>query len=108
MLNTPQKQYYSIREVSEMLDVSLPTLRYWEQEITQLQPKTNGHQTRFYSAEDIELIRRIKYLRQEQHLSVRAIKKQLDTDRQGVDRRQRIADYLKKIKAELVDIRAMM
>ena len=103
-----QKKYYSIREVSEQLGVSLPTLRYWEKEITQLKPKTNSHQTRFYTEADMELIRRIKYLREEQHLSVIAIQRQLNTDRNGVDRRQKIADYLNKIREELVAIRELM
>ena len=104
----PEKVYYSIAEVSEMTGVSLPTLRYWEKEIEQLQPKTNGHQTRFYTPDDIELIRKIKNLREEQHLSLKAIQNLLNNDRPQIDRRQRIIDRLTKIRQELVELRDMM
>ena len=104
----PKKVYYSIGEVSEMLDITLPTLRYWETQIDQLQPKTNSHKTRFYTADDVELVKRIKYLREEQHLSIAAIKRMLNADSKTNDREMKIAQYLKSIRAELVELRSLM
>ena len=105
---SPEKVYYSIAEVSKMTGTSFPTLRYWEKELTQLQPRTNEHQTRFYTAEDIELIRKIKHLREEQHLSLKAIQNILDNTRPEEDRRQKIINRLTKIREELVELRNMM
>lgn len=104
----PEKVYYSIAQVSQLTGVSLPTLRYWEKEIAQLHPKTNEHQTRFYTTDDIELIRRIKNLREEQHLSLTAIRNLLNNSRPQIDRRQRIIDRLTKIRQELVELRDLM
>lgn len=91
-----------------MLDVSLSCLRYWESQFEELTPRTNGRQTRFYSKEDIELISLIKYLRNEQKLSIPAIKLKLKVDRKGVERRVKIADNLKRIRAQLVVIRGLI
>lgn len=101
-----EKLYYSIREVSEMLEIALPTLRYWEKEFDELQPKKNDRQTRFYSKEDIALLSLIKYLREEQKLSIQAIKLKLKVDKKGVERRQKIAENLHKIREQLVSLRS--
>ena len=47
------KKYYRIREVAEMLDVPLSTLRYWEQEFPSIRPKRGSKGTRLYTANDI-------------------------------------------------------
>ena len=40
-LNTNKvlKKYYSIKEVSEMLEIPESTLRYWEEELEEIGPK---------------------------------------------------------------------
>lgn len=54
--------YYSIGEVAEELDISLPTLRYWETEFYQIKPHKNKRGVRFYTKKDIELLKQIHYL----------------------------------------------
>jgi DNA-binding transcriptional MerR regulator len=56
------KLYYSIKEVSEELNVSYPTLRYWEDEFKELKPFHNKRGVRMYSKENIEVIKNIIYL----------------------------------------------
>lgn len=97
--------YYSIKEVSEQTGVPFSTLHYWEKEIPQLSPHRNKGMSRFYTPEDVELIRQIKYLREDQKLTIKAIVRRLNVDKSGIDRRQKVAELLKQVREELVEIR---
>ena len=56
------KKFYKIRDVAEMLGLAQSTLRYWEQEFPQLRPRRNDGGTRFYTPDDIELLRIISFM----------------------------------------------
>jgi len=101
-----ERTYYSIREVSEMLNVPPPTLRYWEKEVKQLQPRTKGH-TRFYSVEDVEIVKKIQYFRS-QNVPVADISRRLSIDLKGIDTRQKASETLQQIRKELVELRDMI
>jgi DNA-binding transcriptional MerR regulator len=73
-----QKLYYSISEISEMLDEEPYILRYWEKEFEQLNPKKNRGGNRVYSTKDIFLIKSIKKLLRDDKLSIKGAVKQLD------------------------------
>lgn len=66
-----QKLYYSISEVSQMVNEPQYVLRYWEKEFPLLKPKKNRAGNRVYSDKDIEIIQTIKSLLREQKLSLR-------------------------------------
>ena len=57
-----KKLYYSIGEVSEMIDLKSYVLRYWETEFNQLKPPKNRAGNRTYRQKDIEIILNIKDL----------------------------------------------
>ena len=98
------KLYYSISEVSAMLGVSIPTLRFWEHEVKQLQPKTSAGKTRYYSAEDIDTIKRIIFLRG-QNVPVKDLQRRLSLDTRVLDRRAELTELLKTVKAELTNLK---
>jgi hypothetical protein len=58
----PDKHFFKIGEVAELVGVRTTVLRFWESEFTQIRPtKTpNGH--RVYARTDVELLRRIRVL----------------------------------------------
>ena len=87
---------------------SLPygTLRFWEKEIKQLKPHTE-HQTRFYSEKDLDIIRRIIYLRS-QNVPVADISRRLTLDSKGVDVRRSAYELLQSIREELTELREML
>ena len=101
-----KRTYYSIREVSEMFSLPYGTLRFWEKEIKQLKPHTE-RQTRFYSEKDLEVIRRIIYLRS-QNVPVADISRRLTLDSKGVDTRRSAYELLQGIREELVELREML
>ncbi len=104
---TSEKIYYSMSEVQEITSLPAPTLRYWEKQFTQLNPRKDGHGNRYYTLEDINLIKRIKYLRDELHITrIDAIRRELQQNNRQVDFRQRTAEILQRVRKELVDIRS--
>ena len=60
MLST-EKIYYSLRETEQETGVPVSTLRYWEKQFKELNPRKDGHGNRYYTRGDQELIKRIKY-----------------------------------------------
>ena len=65
-----EKLYYSISEVAEMTGLEPYVLRYWEKEFPTLKPKKNRGGNRIYTHKDIELINRIRHLRQSEKLTI--------------------------------------
>ncbi len=69
-----ERLYFSISEVSELVDEEQHILRYWEKEFSQLKPKKNRGGNRAYSRKDIELIRLVKKLMRNEKLSLKGAK----------------------------------
>ena len=72
------KIYYSLRETELETGIPASTLRYWEKQFEELNPRKDGHGNRYYTREDQELIKRIKYIRDELHITrIEAIRREL-------------------------------
>lgn len=100
-MDSTDKKYYKIREVSEIIGVPLSTLRFWEKEFTFIKPKRNEHGTRFYTASDIEKIRMVIFLTKEKGLKINAAQQQIKNNHSGVSTHARAVERLKAIRAEL-------
>lgn len=106
-METIERTFYSLKEVRQMTGVTDATLRYWEKNFEQLSPRKDGHGNRYYSKEDIDLIKRINYLRNELKITrIEAIQNELKQDHKQVDVRQRATEILLRLRKELYDIRA--
>jgi DNA-binding transcriptional MerR regulator len=71
-----RKIFWSISEVSEILDVEPNVLRFWEKEFTIFKPSKNSGGNRSYQKKDIEIAQKIKYLLYEECFTLKgAIKK---------------------------------
>lgn len=73
----PQKQYYTIGEVSRITGVRAHVLRYWERAGKILRPIRRRSRHRLYRPADIQLIFEIKRLREEEKLTLPAMRRQL-------------------------------
>ncbi len=100
-----ERLYYSISEVSDEFHVPQPTLRYWEKEFEQLKPHRNDKGTRFYTKEDMEVIRQIIFLRDNDKLKISGIKHQLSNNKTDVEKKQEIIKRLQKLRGNLLGIR---
>ena len=100
-----EKKYYSIREVADNLKVPQSTLRFWEKEIHILQPGKSAGGTRRYVQKDIDLLFQIKYLIEEQHLTLAGVNERLSKHRDEDEKRIKIIQNLQSIRKELQAIR---
>ena len=108
MENT-NEYFSSINDVSKRLDVPAHTLRYWEKQFENLNPRKDGHGNRYYTLEDQELIKRIKYIRDELKITrIESIRKELKENTKHSDERQAALDILLRVKEELCEIRKMI
>ncbi len=75
----PKKLYYSISELSQIIDEEQYVLRYWEREFDEIKPRKNRAGNRAYTASDIALIQLIKKLLREERLTIQKTKDKLKT-----------------------------
>ena len=103
----PTKVYYSIAEVRQLTELPVATLRYWEQQFAQLSPYKDEHGNRYYTEKDIALIKQIKYIRDELHITrIEAIRNELKSGNRKTDVRQQASEILLRVREELAEIRA--
>src|SRR5436853_7810060 len=76
----PDKLYFKIGEVSELLGVEPYVLRYWETEFSILQPKKSGTGHRLYRRKDVELLLRIKHLLKEKRYTIEGARQTLQSE----------------------------
>ncbi len=98
------KKYYKISEVADILNVPASTLRFWEKEFTIIKPKRNAKNTRFYTPQDIETIRKVYYLVKEKGLKLDAAQAEILHNRQNIDRTYEVVERLKNMREELLKI----
>ena len=104
-----EKLYYSIQEVKEMTNLPTSTLRYWEAQFKQPSPRKDKHGNRYYNQQDIELIKQIKYIRDELKITrIEAIQAELKSGSKKADIRQRATDILERVKEELIEIKNLI
>jgi len=99
-----EKLFYSISEVAELFQVNQSNLRFWEKEFKQLTPKRNAKGTRFYTPDDISVIKSIIYLVNEQKLTLEGAKRKLSQKKDVVAKQSEVVERLKKIRTELMGI----
>lgn len=73
----PEKQYFKIGEVSEILNVEPYVLRYWESEFKILKPTRTRARQRLYHKKDLELLMEIKHLLYDEKFTIAGAKKRL-------------------------------
>ena len=108
----PDKLYFKIGEVSELLGVEAYVLRYWETEFPALSPKKSGTGHRLYRRKDVELLLRIKHLLYEKRFTIEGARQSLQAaartpKARATERVQQelfTEDPLPEIRRELADI----
>ena len=96
-----EKLYYSIGEVSDIVDQEPHVLRYWEQEFDVLSPRKNRAGRRVYTEEDIEVVERIRFLLKEEKYTIAGARQAIARD----ETRQETRDQLQSLRDFLVDLR---
>ena len=104
-----EKKYYSLRETETETGVPASTLRYWEKQFEELSPRKDGHGNRYYTREDQDVIKRIRYIRDEMKITrIEAIRKELKGNTRHSDERQSAVEILMRVREELCEIRKLI
>lgn len=76
----PEKIFFKIGEVCDIVDVQAHVLRYWETEFPQLSPQKNRSGQRTYRRRDVEIALRIKQLLYEDEYTINGARKKLQQE----------------------------
>ena len=76
----PEKIYFKIGEVCELVGVQAHVLRYWETEFPMLSPQKNKSGQRSYRRRDVEIALRIKQLLYNEMFTIAGAKKKLQAE----------------------------
>ena len=74
------KAWWSLQEVCELAGLEAHVLRYWESEFPQLRPKRVRGGDRQYREREVQLVRRIRELLYDEHLTLQAARRKLSED----------------------------
>jgi DNA-binding transcriptional MerR regulator len=76
----PEKLYFKIGEVCDLVGVQAHVLRYWETEFPQLAPQKNRSGQRSYRRKDVEISLRIKELLYDDMYTIAGARKKLQAE----------------------------
>lgn len=82
----PEKIFFKIGEVCDIVDVQAHVLRYWETEFPMLSPQKNRSGQRTYRRRDVEMALRIKELLYEDLYTIAGAKKRLQNEMRDTSR----------------------
>ena len=74
---SPRKLFYKIGEVCQMTDTQPYVLRFWESEFSQIAPNKSRSGQRLYRRKDVDLVREIKRLLNEESYTIAGVRKKL-------------------------------
>lgn len=111
----PDKIYFKIGEVSEIVGVEPYVLRYWETEFDLLKPSKAPSRHRLYKKKDVELLLNIKRLLYSEGFTIEGARKKLkETKKEEKDQLklplsdQKYRTALAKIKKDLQSLRKIL
>jgi DNA-binding transcriptional MerR regulator len=111
----PDKIYFKIGEVSEILEVEPYVLRYWETEFDVLKPSKAPSRHRLYKKRDVELLLEIKRLLYTEGFTIEGARKKLKESKKEEKHQlklplvdQKYKNALLKVKKELVSLRKLL
>ena len=100
-----EKLYYTIGEVSEMLDVNAATVRFWAGKFPDfIKPARNKKGNRLFTAKDMANFKVIYYLVKEQGMTLEGAAKRMKDNITGEDKRVEVISRLTAIKEKLMGI----
>jgi DNA-binding transcriptional MerR regulator len=97
----PQKLFFRIGEVCDLIKVQPHVLRYWETEFPMLAPQKNRAGQRVYRRKDVEMVLRIRDLLYEEKFTIAGARKRLaEENRKGIAPRLRPSSKEKTAESE--------
>ena len=102
----PEKIYFKIGEVCELVGVQAHVLRYWETEFSMLSPQKNKSGQRSYRRRDVEIALHIKQLLYNEMFTIAGARKKLQTEHREGNRPKTAAPDTPLVSAKSEQIEA--
>ena len=103
----PDKLYFRIGEVAEIVGVEPHVLRYWETEFRSIRPEKSRRGQRVYSRRDVDTLLKVKDLLYGHRYTIAGAKRKLRGDGlEPIDKTDPVLADVKALKDKLVDIRS--
>ncbi len=104
-MELPDKLYFKVGEVSDIVEVPAYVLRFWETQFARIKPKRTPAGQRLYRKADVELILDIKQLLYKEKFTIEGARQFLKSgDRKSPPATNALAD----IRAGLMEIRDLL
>lgn len=112
----PDKLFYKIGEVAEVLQVRTSVLRFWESEFSFLKPEKSTTGQRLYSKNEVELILQVKRLLYDEKFTIEGVRKRISPKGKLVNPEDllpqsganELLELLKEVRLELKELRSHM
>ncbi|MFN5334064.1 MAG: MerR family transcriptional regulator [Bacteroidota bacterium] len=101
-----KKLYHSISEVSQMFGMNPSSLRYWETEFKQINPRKNKKGDRFYTLADIKLLQLIHFLLRQRKYTIEGAKEYLKKHKDEAAARYAMIEKMQQLKSFLLALKA--
>jgi len=103
----PDKLYFKIGEVSELLGLPSYVLRFWETEFKRIKPKRSASGQRLYRKKDVEFILKIRYLLHERGFTISGARQHLRSKKDFLEELPQTLS-LNELRRELEQIRDLL
>ena len=90
-----------MREAAEIIGVPQSTLRYWEKEFPEINPRRSAANQRYYSPQDLEILQIIHFLLHIKGMKVDAAKEQVKHNKKNISRKLEVLEKLNEMKGDL-------
>lgn len=106
---SPDKMYFTIGEVADLLGESVSLVRFWADSFPyHIKPERNKKGNRLFSQEDLANFKLIYHLVKEQGMTLTGAQKRLKENKEGVAQRVEVVERLKSIKETLSRVYEMI
>jgi DNA-binding transcriptional MerR regulator len=102
----PEKIFFKIGEVCDLVGVQAHVLRYWETEFPMLSPQKNRSGQRSYRRRDVEIALRIKELLYDDLYTIAGAKKKLQTELRETTRLKIVPSEPSKAESFIKEVKA--
>ncbi|MEZ7954225.1 MAG: MerR family transcriptional regulator [Bacteroidales bacterium] len=105
----PEKLYYTIGEVADLLGENTSLVRFWAQKFPDfIKPARNKKGNRLFTADDVSNFKLIYCLVKERGMTLEGAQNRMKDNKDGVDRRVDVIETLTGIKDRLQEIQKML
>ena len=105
----PEKLYYTIGEVADLLGENTSLVRFWAQKFPDfIKPARNKKGNRLFTADDVSNFKLIYYLVKERGMTLEGAQNRMKDNKDDVDRRVDVIESLTGIKDRLQEIQKML